>query len=58
MPFISDVINFYHGPSFFFGEAMGISFFLASFYFGEKLFCLKTLGILKICLTCSSKEFD
>jgi hypothetical protein len=33
-------------------------FFPTTFYFGEKFFCLKNLGILKICLTCSSKEFD
>jgi hypothetical protein len=32
-------------------------FFPAAFYFVEKFLHLKTLGILKIHLACSSKEF-
>jgi len=37
MLFNFDVINFYHGPSFFFGEAIGISFFSNIFLFWRKV---------------------
>ncbi len=43
---------------FFLGRQWISPFFPTSFYFGEKFLCLKTLGILKICLACSSKKFD
>jgi len=58
MPFSFDPISFYHGLSLFSREAMGLSLFLTTFYFREKFFRLKNLRILKIRLTCSSKEFD
>ncbi len=33
-------------------------FFPTTFYFGKKFLCLNTSRILKICLACSSIEFD
>jgi hypothetical protein len=42
----------------FLGRQWVSPFFLTTFYFGEMFFRLKNLGILKIRLACSSKEFE
>jgi hypothetical protein len=44
MPFNFNVINFYHGPSFFFGGAMGIFFFSSNFLFWKKIPSVENFG--------------